>query len=408
MTAETVNLNEADLNFSGDVNQKITITNLTGSKGKISLNGAEGTVEISNSSVTNLSLQASGAVNDASNGDPNVAKVMFGIKSGNTGNSLTMDKGRVVGKVTATYDDQGNLISKTEEVQEDNQTLSTLSALPFVIWRNELNDLHKRLGDVRTSSKDSGAWVRYNGGKSEWDKGGLDNQFNMIQVGIDTKVADQSNVRFGVAFSYTNNDTDFTGGNADADTYSLAAYGTWQGEAGLYVDVVGRLAKMENDIESTAYNGKTDNVALSLSAEGGWHFKLPYQTFFEPQIEATYSYVDSDSFTDNAVRYEIESTDSFVGRVGFRTGLQCPNNRGNVYVRGSVVHDFLGESRLNVMGSGAVRSYEADFGDTWFEYGIGANINITDASYMYLDVERLARATLEEPWRVNVGFRYAW
>ena len=286
------------------------------------------------------------------------------------------------------------------------------SMLPVVAWRAELNDLYKRMGDLRATPYKSGAWVRYNGGKLKWSDGDLENDFHMIQVGIDT-MPTENNIRFGTAFSYTKGDADFDGGSADLDTYSLALYGTWLGDKGQYVDVIGRVASIKNDAnarsltgQGKAYDGKMDNTGLSLSAEAGWRFALPYNLFIEPQVEATYSYIDSDSFRYGDRKYELQSTDSFIARAGFMAGIQCPDNKGNVYVRASVVHDFLGETDVKVSNAHMSRTVSNDFGGTWGEFGIGANVSVSDNTYVYADVEHTTGGEIEEPWRVNFGVRY--
>ena len=76
---------------------------------------------------------------------------------------------------------------------------------------------------------------------------------------------------------------------------------------------------------------------------------------------------------------------------------------GDVYLRASVVHEFSGDAAIHG-ANGAV--YEIDGDDTWFEYGIGANFNLTPASHFWVDVERTGGATLDEDWRATVGFRY--
>lgn len=268
------------------------------------------------------------------------------------------------------------------------------------------------MGDLRATPYKSGAWVRYNGGKFKWSDGDLENDFHMIQVGIDT-MPTENNIRFGTAFSYTKGDADFDGGSADLDTYSLALYGTWLGDKGQYVDVIGRVASIKNDAnarsltgQGKAYDGKMDNTGLSLSAEAGWRFALPYNLFIEPQVEATYSYIDSDSFRYGDRKYELQSTDSFIARAGFMAGIQCPDNKGNVYVRASVVHDFLGETDVKVSNAHMSRTVSNDFGGTWGEFGIGANVSVSDNTYVYADVEHTTGGEIEEPWRVNFGVRY--
>lgn len=320
----------------------------------------------------------------------------------------------MTGEINATVNDKNEIQAISEDSNPVNQTLAAVVSLPVVAWRAELNDLYKRLGDLRSSPNDSGAWVRYNGGKLEWDAGNVDNTFHMIQVGIDTRPVD-TNVRLGVAFSYTRGDADYTGGSADLDTYSLAAYGSWLGDAGQYVDVVGRIASIKNDAQAAsltgqglAYEGTMDNIGLSMSVEGGWRFDLPMNFFVDPQAELTYSYLTSDSFEYDGRKYELQSTDSLIGRLGFLVGLKCPNNRGSVYLRASVVHDFLGESDVTVSNGLMSRTSTNDFGDTWGEFGIGANLSISESTYLYADIEHTAGGEIEEPWRVNLGLRYSF
>lgn len=331
---------------------------------------------------------------------------------GAEGMKVVIGANDMTGRVEAVYDAEGNKVSQTEEVNETNRTLTAVANLPVVAWRAELNDLYKRMGDLRATPYKSGAWVRYNGGKLKWSDGDLENDFHMIQVGIDT-MPTENNIRFGTAFSYTKGDADFDGGSADLDTYSLALYGTWLGDKGQYVDVIGRVASIKNDAnarsltgQGKAYDGKMDNTGLSLSAEAGWRFALPYNLFIEPQVEATYSYIDSDSFRYGDRKYELQSTDSFIARAGFMAGIQCPDNKGNVYVRASVVHDFLGETDVKVSNAHMSRTVSNDFGGTWGEFGIGANVSVSDNTYVYADVEHTTGGEIEEPWRVNFGVRY--
>ena len=49
-----------------------------------------------------------------------------------------------------------------------------------------------------------------------------------------------------------------------------------------------------------------------------------------------------------------------------------------------------------------------DGNDTWFEYGIGANIRLTDSVYAWADVKRTAGAVLDEEWSGTVGMRYTF
>lgn len=420
-TVDFENISAVDSTIVNQANGKIDIGTLTGSNNILSVEDtAENQISIGKNTSTNLTLVSS----DSSYGNsmPSVDQGVTDLAAtvdlntngaeGAEGMKVVIGANDMTGRIEAVYDAEGNKVSQTEEVNETNRTLTAIANLPVVAWRAELNDLYKRMGDLRATPYKSGAWVRYNGGKFKWSDGDLENDFHMIQVGIDT-MPTENNIRFGTAFSYTKGDADFDGGSADLDTYSLALYGTWLGDKGQYVDVIGRVASIKNDAnarsltgQGKAYDGKMDNTGLSLSAEAGWRFALPYNLFIEPQVEATYSYIDSDSFRYGDRKYELQSTDSFIARAGFMAGIQCPDNKGNVYVRASVVHDFLGETDVKVSNAHMSRTVSNDFGGTWGEFGIGANVSVSDNTYVYADVEHTTGGEIEEPWRVNFGVRY--
>ena len=46
-----------------------------------------------------------------------------------------------------------------------------------------------------------------------------------------------------------------------------------------------------------------------------------------------------------------------------------------------------------------------DLGGSWVEYGLGANFNLTDATYTYVDLERTSGGEVKEKWRWNIGLR---
>lgn len=412
------NLNGTNATIQNGAGGQISIGEMSGTNNVIQVADTKAnqisitTNKSSNLTVTSLDSSYGNKMTSVDQGVADLAGTTVLGEDSTEGMKVVIGANDMTGRVEAVYDAEGNKVSQTEEVNETNRTLTAIANLPVVAWRAELNDLYKRMGDLRATPYKSGAWVRYNGGKFKWSDGDLENDFHMIQVGIDT-MPTENNIRFGTAFSYTKGDADFDGGSADLDTYSLALYGTWLGDKGQYVDVIGRVASIKNDAnarsltgQGKAYDGKMNNTGLSLSAEAGWRFALPYNLFIEPQVEATYSYIDSDSFRYGDRKYELQSTDSFIARAGFMAGIQCPDNKGNVYVRASVVHDFLGETDVKVSNAHMSRTVSNDFGGTWGEFGIGANVSVSDSTYVYADVEHTTGGEIEEPWRVNFGVRY--
>lgn len=318
------------------------------------------------------------------------------------GQAFSLEAGLVNDAAVVTED--GVRYTKNAVMQD---ALDLAVAVPTQITRILTNDVRKRLGDLRSANGTSGVWARYDGGKMSGDSD-FEVKFNTIQVGYDIQPTPDS-ARFGVAFSYTNGDTDMGRGNADMDAYSLAAYATWMNDSGLFADVIARLASVESDLTVDSYiNGSVDNRVMSLSGELGWRFDVNDMFYVEPQVEATYTYIDGESFTLSNASYELDSTDSFVGRLGFAAGLKCPKNIGDVYLRASVVHEFLGDADIHAQNGIASNVASIDGKDTWIEFGLGANFNISDNAYVYADIERSEGADLDMDWRANLGIRYSF
>ena len=286
-------------------------------------------------------------------------------------------------------------------------SLELAAAVPLALNRIMMNDVRKRLGDIRTTEGTHGVWARYDGGKLTGE-GSLKNDFNTIQVGMDT-VPMEGSARMGVAFSYTDSDAEYARGNADMKAYSIAMYGTKMFESGMFFDVIGRMGTADTDLTVDGkHKGTMDNVVLGVSGEVGWRFDVNDMFYVEPQAEMTYTYVNGENLKLSTASYEVDSVNSLMGRLGFAAGLKCPADKGNVYVRASAVHEFLGDSKITGTNLGQRNSYEIDGQDTWVEYGIGANLNLTKSTYVWADVERTTGGALDEDWRATVGVRYAF
>ena len=65
-------------------------------------------------------------------------------------------------------------------------TLELATIAPLALNRILTNDVHKRMGDIRSMKQTSGAWARYDGGRLSAESG-LENDFHTIQVGVDTR-----------------------------------------------------------------------------------------------------------------------------------------------------------------------------------------------------------------------------
>ena len=362
------------------------------------------------------SITGSGSVNDDVAGDLNelASMITVGDKTGadvlkNT--DLKLESGDVFGETTGTINEEGKLEDVKTSVNMNNVRIAEFAMrTPMQIARIESNDLRKRMGDIRSSEGVTGVWARYDGGR--FSGGEFENKFNKVQVGADTALAAYGS-RLGLSFSYTQGDADMSGMSgisADTDAYSLAAYGMWFGEAGQFADVIGRVGTVDTDLATRTYKTNYDQLMLSLSGEFGWRFDLTDTFYAEPSAELTYTRVDGETFKANSNTLGIDDYDSMVGRIGATAGLNCSQGRGGVYARFGVAHEFMGDGRFTAVNAAgtAADPIEVDGKDTWVEYAVGANFNITKQTYVWADFERTSGAEVDEDWRATIGVRHAF
>lgn len=319
------------------------------------------------------------------------------------------DAGSVLGDIYVSYDGEGKA-TVTQKVNEDNQAISNMASIGLMAWRAENNDMNKRLGELRNSNGEHGVWARMVRGESEFGAQNVKNVYNTYQLGYDEKLSTNDNWTVGAAISYTDGQSSFENGSGENTSKGLSFYGSYLGDNGEFVDLIAKYARLDNEFDVTGGAGSGDysTNGYSFSAEFGKRNQLANDFYFEPQVELTYGRVaDVDYVTDKGVNVSQDSMDSLVGRVGFAAGKNIKN--GNVYVRASYLYDFDGETNVTfVNDAGANTSFSEDLGGGWFEFGIGTNINLSDATYLYLDVEKTTGGEVDTNWQWNAGVRYSF
>ena len=331
---------------------------------------------------------------DGTAGAPSVADKIVADK-------VTGDEGDVHGDFEVNVNN-GTVVTQKNRKIESYQFVQSVSSF---LWRHETNDLVKRMGELRDAPQGVGAWARVFG--SEQEMAGIKAKNTSLQVGFDTDVA--KGWKAGAAFTYTDGKSDMANGSADNEAYGLAAYGTWFGESGAFVDVIGRYSHIKNDFTIDVMTGDYSTNAVALSAEAGWRMNVTQSFFMEPQAELTWGRVEGKTFTTgNGVTLAQDDVNSTIARLGVRAGYDFPQNRGNVYLRASVLHDFEGDMRTVATKDRARDVSDADLGGSWGEFGIGANWHIRANASAYFDFERTTGGEVEENWRWNVGYRYTF
>lgn len=322
------------------------------------------------------------------------------------GLTVTDADGNVIGTA-----DQWYLTKIAKAVNNDSQVLLDAVDNSYALWRNTNDSLRKRLGELRFRTNETdgdGIWARYTSGK--FSGSGFDISYNMYQLGYDK--ADNAKSTYGFAVDSGTGHANYASGGGKDKLTALSVYGTWTGEKGNYTDVVARVGQFDTDVDSYGdYPDKASykNRAYSLSVEYGKRIELSKErgTFIEPQAQLIIGRLGSNSYiTDRGTAVAVEGMNSAIARLGVVAGKKI-NDGSDIYFKVSALHEFAGERDISMRAAnGEVLAGSNDYGDTWFELGLGGNVKLGRASHLYGDIERSFGADIQKKWQINAGVRF--
>ena len=314
------------------------------------------------------------------------------------------------GNVTGTAD-QWYLTKIAKAVNNDSQVLLDAVDNSYALWRNTNDSLRKRLGELRFRTNETdgdGIWARYTSGK--FSGSGFDSSYNMYQLGYDK--ADNAKSTYGFAVDSGTGHANYASGGGKDKLTALSVYGTWTGEKGNYTDVVARVGQFDTDVDSYGDypdKAKAKSRAYSLSVEYGKRIELSKErgTFIEPQAQLIIGRLGSSSYTtDRGTAVAVEGMNSAIARLGVVAGKKI-NDGSDIYFKASALHEFAGERDISMRAAnGEVLAGSNDYGDTWFELGLGGNIKLGNSSHLYSDIERSFGADIQKKWQINAGVRF--
>ena len=394
--------------------QELTIDKLDGSGLTLNTEVAKnGLVKITENNGAKLDIKASAKVTDSFGNDINggMKKLLdtVQVENGTKETTAVAEAGSVTGEVKASRDSNGNYSGATEDINKDNAGISEMASIALMAWRAENNDMNKRLGELRNSKGEHGIWTRMVRGQSKYGAQNVKNQYSTYQLGYDEKLSVDKNWTVGAAVSYTDASSSFSTGHGENKSTGFAVYGSYLSDNGSFVDLIAKAARLKNkfDVLGGAGKGDYETNGYSLSAEYGKRFTKDNGFWIEPQVELTYGYVGAvDYLTNNDVKVRQNGMDSLVGRIGFAMGRNI--KAGNVYARASYLYDFDGETDVTFSKNMVTRGFEQDLGGGWWEVGVGTNLNLSDATHLYFDVEKTYGGNVVTPWQWNAGVRWSF
>ena len=317
--------------------------------------------------------------------------------------------------VDPTLAKQGNdwYLTKLEKTaNNDTRVLLDAADNSYALWRNTNDSLRSRLGALASGSEQSdGIWARTQAGRFSGDN--YEGRYNLYQLGFD-QATDAKSV-YGAAVDYGDGTGSYDNGSGKDKLKSFSLYGVWTGDNGAYTNVTARYGMVSTDLES--YGDFPDKAeykqhAYSVSVEYGKRFDMERGFFIEPNAQFTLGRLGSiDYTTDRGANGYIEGMNSAIGRIGFVMGQKITGD-SDIYLKADLLHEFAGERDLQLTsdagGTSDMLTKHNDYGDTWFELGLGANIKVSKAASIYGEIERGFGGDINKKWSVNGGVRFTF
>ena len=291
-----------------------------------------------------------------------------------------------------------------------------------LLSHRNIDTLNQRLGELRDySDTEDGVWFRMKSGETESDKYGHYNyRWDFYQLGYDRTVADHQNGKWhiGGAFHSAMGDVDYHHGDGDMRSYGGSLYAGWAGSKGHYMDYVLSYSHYNNKYNiyhdgMKAADADYSDHAWMVSAEYGRKFDMGGEWFIEPQSQLVYGKSGGSDYTlSNGVKVHDDGEDSLIGRLGFRLGKSFATPKGQepnqIYLKFNVLHEFSGDWDMALWGTDASYYQHCDGGDTWYTFGLGGKVSLTDNTVLYGDVEKSFGGDVTTKWQFNAGLRFLW
>lgn len=303
-------------------------------------------------------------------------------------------------------------LTKIEKKENGNtETINDGFASDYSLWRATNDTLRKRLGDIRSGKHGTdGVWARmYHGklkGQSYTDK------YHTYQLGYDKTRYDEKNGQRtnGIVLERSEGKLSYTAGKGETGLTALGLYTTWFGNKGHYTDIVlraGHLDHKMNTYGEYAERSDYDNAAYSISFEYGRQKNYEKGWFFTPQAQITLGRMNSVDFTtERGTKIDVDGLTSAIGRIGFEVGRKI-SPESSYYFKLGAFHEFDGDRDVSmVAANGENLRKRYDNGDTWYEFGMGAQVQLSRNTHFYGDIERSFGGDTKKEWQVNTGIRW--
>lgn len=265
----------------------------------------------------------------------------------------------------------------------------------------QINNMNKRLGEIRGLNGEVGTWFRAYGGRYSTDN----DHFNYYstQIGAD-KITNMGNgdLIVGALFGF-----DKVNADTSSKTYSLGGYLSYIDNDGFFADTVLKFGKTKHSKDG--YSIKSQNIFLA-SVEGGYRFNIDDSLYVEPSLELITGRIGKYEAKTNNVTIGVDSFTPFVIKPQAFVGYSVNDfilRVGGGYVYNTKRQDATLRINEIVKDLSADAKVKLDKNNYGFA-SIGGSYKFNDNLRLNLGVERSFGGKLTQDYELNATIRYTF
>ncbi|RRZ91564.1 autotransporter outer membrane beta-barrel domain-containing protein [Erwinia sp. 198] len=285
-----------------------------------------------------------------------------------------------------------------------------------LIFRQELETLSERLTNTDSPEHDHNVWgTAYNGRLNVSNRAGADYRLSLssLTIGIDRAQQGMESAAWqGIFFSYGHSDMRFRGkgiGKADIDSWSGGFYGSWQHDAGDWLNGVLKLNHFMHEVRARMTSGgaadgnfSTNGVGVSVKAGHDFQAGAGKVTPWIGVIGFTGK--SSDLTLSNGMVAHTGPQRSLIAAVGVRTEYEIQIRETLLYPWASVglERETVTKNRVRINGE----TFNNELSGSRGVYQAGVRAALSSTLSLHASAGYMQGRHIESPWSATAGVNW--